>query len=230
MRRLTVMLLAISGVTMAQGPGLVGSHRAKADFELTANPAAAVWKNVKGVFAERGPQGEAVPGHRTEIRSRWTEKNLYLLFICPYEQLFLKENPSTTTETNLLWEWDVAEVFVGADFQHIRHYREYQVSPQGEWVDLDIDLDAAEPDKRWLWNSGMQVKARLDKEKKIWYGEMKIPIASIDSRPPAPGHEMRINFYRIQGPPPQRKFIAWQPTHSPNYHMPEAFGKLRLLD
>jgi hypothetical protein len=224
------MLLAISSVTMAEGPGLAGSYRAKADFELTANPAAAAWKNVKGVFAERGPQGEAVPGHRTEIRSRWTEKNLYLLFICPYEQLFLKENPSTTTETNLLWEWDVAEVFVGADFKHIRHYREYQVSPQGEWVDLDIDLDGAEPNKRWLWNSGMQVKARLDKEKKVWYGEMKIPIASIDSRPPAPGNEMRINFYRIQGPPPHRKFIAWQPTHSPSYHMPEAFGKLRLLD
>jgi hypothetical protein len=224
------MLLAISSVTMAEGPGLAGSHRAKADFELTANPAAAPWKNVKGVFAERGPQGEAVPGHRTEIRSRWTQKNLYLLFICPYEQLFLKENPSTTTETNLLWEWDVAEVFVGADFQRIRHYREYQVSPQGEWVDLDIDLDGAEPNKRWLWNSGMRVKARLDKEKKVWYGEMKIPIASIDSRPPAPGNEMRINFYRIQGPPPHRKFIAWQPTHSPSYHMPEAFGKLRLLD
>lgn len=230
MKRLTVMLLAISGVTMAEGPGLAGSHRAKADFELTANPAAAAWKNVKGVFAERGPQGEAVPGHRTEIRSRWTERNLYFLFICPYERLFLKENPSTTTETNLLWEWDVAEVFVGADFNHIRHYREYQVSPQGEWVDLDIDLDGAEPNKRWLWNSGMRVKARLDKEKKIWYGEMKIPIASIDSRPPAPGNEMRINFYRIQGPPPHRKFIAWQPTHSPSYHMPEAFGKLRLLD
>ncbi len=230
MRRLPIMLLAISGVTMAEGPGLVGSYRAKADFELTASPASVAWKNVKGVFAERGPQGEAVPGHRTEIRSRWTKKNLYLLFICPYEQLFLKEHPSTTTETNLLWEWDVAEVFVGADFNHIRHYREYQVSPQGEWVDLDIDLDGPEPDKRWLWNSGMQVKARLDKEKKIWYGEMKIPIASIDSRPAAPGNEMRINFYRIQGPPPHRKFIAWQPTHSASYHMPEAFGKLRLLD
>lgn len=224
------MLLAISGVMMAEGPGLIGSHRAKADFELTANPAAAVWKNVKGVFAERGPQGEAVPGHRTEIRSRWTEKNLYFLFICPYEQLFLKENPSTTSETNLLWEWDVAEIFIGADFDHIRHYREYQVSPQGEWVDLDIDLDHSDPAKRWLWNSGMRVKARIDKEKKIWYGEMRIPIASIDARPPAPGNEMRINLYRIQGPPPQRKFVAWQPTRSPGYHVPEAFGKLRFRD
>jgi hypothetical protein len=40
---------------------------------------------------------------------------------------------------------------------------------------------------------------------------------------------MRINFYRIQGPPQDRKFIAWRPTHSSNYHVPEAFGRLRLV-
>ncbi|MEN6602780.1 MAG: carbohydrate-binding family 9-like protein [Bryobacteraceae bacterium] len=224
------MLLAISSVTLADGPGLIGSFRAKADFELTADPTAASWKNVKGVFAERGPRSEPVPGHRMEVRSRWTARNLYFLFICPYEQLYLKENPSTATETNMLWEWDVAEAFIGADFEHIRHYREFQVSPQGEWVDLDIDLDHSNPANRWLWNSGMQVKARIDREQKVWCGEMKIPIASIDSRAPAAGHEMRINLFRIQGPPPKRKFVAWQPTSSPSYHVPEAFGKLRLLD
>ena len=99
------------------------------------------------------------------------------------------------------------------------------------WVLARIDWYAppSEAEKRWLWNSGMQVKARVDKDKKIWYGEMKIPIRSIDSRPPAAGTEMRINFYRIQGPPQDRKFIAWQPTHSANYHVPEAFGLLRLV-
>jgi hypothetical protein len=39
---------------------------------------------------------------------------------------------------------------------------------------------------------------------------------------------MRINLYRIEGPPPNRKFIAWQPTGSASYHVPEAFGRLRL--
>jgi hypothetical protein len=31
----------------------------------------------------------------------------------------------------------------------------------------------------------------------------------------------------MQGPP-QRKMIAWQPTHSSTYHVPEAFGALKL--
>ena len=45
-------------------------------------------------------------------------------------------------ETNELWNWDVAEVFIGSDFKNIRRYREFEVSPQAEWVDLDLNLDA----------------------------------------------------------------------------------------
>ncbi len=53
---------------------------------------------------------------RTEVRTRWTAQNLYFLFVCPYEQLNLRPNPKTSTETYGLWNWDVAEVFIGADF------------------------------------------------------------------------------------------------------------------
>jgi hypothetical protein len=151
-----------------------------------------------------------------------------VLFTSPYETLYLKEKRSTKTETNKLWNWDVAEVFVGSDFKNIRRYKEFQVSPQGEWVDLDIDRDNPKPEGGWMWNSGFEVKARLDEKNKVWYGEMRIPFSSIDPRPPANGNELRINFYRIQGPPPNRKFVAWQPTGQASYHVPEAFGRLVL--
>ncbi len=208
--------------------GVINSLRAGSDFALTADPEAPHWKKVPGVFAVNGPMGDPVPGHRTEIRSQWTDGYIYFLFVCPYEKLHSRPNPSTTTETNKLWEWDVAEVFVGADFKNIRQYKEFQVSPQGEWVDLDIDRDTPKPEGGWLWNSGFTVKARLDAARKVWYGEMKIPIGTIDSRPPREGNEMRVNFYRIQGPPDDKKFIAWRPTNARSYHVPEAFGLLRL--
>jgi hypothetical protein len=143
--------------------------------------------------------------------------------------LNLKPNPSTKEETNKLWTWDVAEVFIGTDFENIRRYKEFQVSPQGEWVDLDIDRDHPLPEGGWQWNSGYEVAARIDADKKIWYGAMRIPIARIDDRRPEPGREMRINFYRLQGPGPTRKGIAWQPTNAPTYHVPEAFGRMKLV-
>ena len=84
------------------------------------------------VYADKGRYGQTLKRYRTEIRSRWTENNLYFLFICPYEELNLKPSPSTSTETYQLWDWDLAEVFIGSDFQNIRRYLEFEMSPQGE--------------------------------------------------------------------------------------------------
>jgi hypothetical protein len=75
------------------------------------------------------------------VRSRWTFYNLYLLFTCAYdanEPLNLKPDPDLEKETNELWNWDVVEVFLGADANNIRRYKEFEISPQGEWVDLDV--------------------------------------------------------------------------------------------
>ena len=226
--KILLSMLIIAATSLAGGPGVITSYHSKADFPLSADPGARQWKNVKGVFAENGPTGVPVPGHRTEFRSVWTDKNLYFLFLCPYETLYSRPDPSTQVETNKLWEWDVAEVFIGWDFENIHQYKELQVSPHGEWVDLDIDVRNPKPEGGWMWNSGFKVKARIDEKRKVWYGEMQIPLDKINPQPPKSGMEMRINLYRIQGPPPERKLVAWQPTGAMNYHVPQAFGKIRL--
>jgi hypothetical protein len=226
--KLLLFLLAALPLT-ADGPGVILSRYVKQDFALTLDPAAPEWQSAGKVVAANGPKGDPTPGHRTEIRSRWSDKNLYLLFVCPYETLNLKPDPSTAAETNKLWDWDVAEAFIGSDFRNIRRYKEFQVSPQGEWVDLDIDRDHPQPEGGWRWNSAFEVKARIDEAKKIWYGAMRIPLDTIDDRPPQAGRELRVNFYRLQGPGPARKGIAWQPTNAASYHVPEAFGRMKLV-
>jgi Carbohydrate family 9 binding domain-like len=227
MAPILICLCAISAIAQDDSK-TIKSFYTQSDFALSADPNSGEWKGIKGAIATNGPHGDLTPGHRTEIRSRWTDKNLYLLFICPYEELYSKPDPSTTTETNRLWEWDVAEAFIGSDFRNIKRYTEFQVSPQGEWVDLDIDRSSNPFKHDWQWNSGFEVKARIAADKKIWYGEMRIPMDKIDKRKPQAGQELRVNFYRFQGPRPDRKRIAWQPTNSDNYHVPEAFGLLRM--
>jgi hypothetical protein len=221
-----LLLFSLSGPLFCQEAAV--SRQLAADRELDTDPASDLWKDAPVFVAERGPREEEVAGHRTEIRSRWTTRYLYFLFVCPYQELHLTANPKTGEETNKLWDHDVAEVFIGADFQKIWQYREFQVSPQGEWVDLDIDTRQPKPEGGWRWDSNFEVKARIDRENKVWYGAMKIPILPITIRNPRPGFEFRANFFRIQGPPPDKKFIAWRPTGKPSYHVPEAFGLLRL--
>lgn len=228
MKLLLVLMLAAAGWSQTAGVAL--SSRLAKEMDLNADPNSALWRGAPAVVAERNTLDEPVAGHRTEIRSRWTPDHLYFLFICQYEELHLKPEWTAKEETNLLWNWDVAEVFIGADFDNIWRYREYQVSPRGEWVDLDIDRKNPLPEGGWRWNSGFTVAARLDETNKVWYGAMKVPVKSITEKPAAAGMEFRANFYRLQGPGPQRKGIAWRPTMVRNYHTPEKFGLMRLVD
>ena len=139
------------------------------------------------MVADRDKAGQPIPGPPTEIRSRWTKENLYLLYSCPYDELNLKPDPTTSAETPRLWNWDVAEAFIGSDYEHIGRYKEFQVSPQSEWVDLDIDRENPKGQAGMKWNSGYAVKGRIDAGARIWYGMMRIPFRAIDTRPPRAG-------------------------------------------
>jgi hypothetical protein len=198
------------------------------DSAPDTDPQSSFWSYASSVIAESDFYGHPIPGHRTEVLLQWSVKNLYVLFVCPYQELNLKPNPNLTAETYELWNWDVAEVFIGDDFKNIRRYKEFEASPQAEWVDLDVNLDNPPHEVGWVWQSGCEVAARIDSTQKVWYGFMRIPWVSIDSRPPAAGNVLRINFYRCQGSDPDRKYITWQPVHRASFHTPECFGSLKL--
>jgi hypothetical protein len=202
--------------------------QAPKDVPLTTDPTSDFWKHTKPVFITGDTLGNPVPSHRTEVRARWTKDSLYLFFISPYEELNLKPSPDAVNETNRLWNWDVAETFIGSDFQNIRRYKEFEVSPQSEWVDLDIDLDKQGNRDAVKWDSGFKVSARVDADKKIWYSAMRIPFSSIDTRPAVAGNTLRIGLFRCQGPTATRYLLSWQPTGKKSFHVPERFGTLLL--
>ena len=158
---------------------------------------------------EKDSFGKIVPRYRTEVRTRWTKSNLYFLFVCPYEELHLKPAPNTQKETNELWNWDVAEVFIGSDFANIKRYKEFEISPQGEWVDLDIDLGKPHHEDGWTWNSGFEVKARIDRGTHTWYGAMRIPLGC--NRPASSG---------------RRKYDAHQLVSKPGAAFASASGNM----
>jgi hypothetical protein len=224
-------LLVLGGTGYAQdmSSGAFKSVYAAREVSLETDPGSAFWQGAVPVYAEVDTHGKLVPNHRTEVRSRWTKDNLYLLFVCPYEELHLKPSPNTLTETNELWNWDVAELFIGSDFQNIRRYKEFEVSPQGEWVDLDIDLASPHHEDGWTWNSGLKVAARIDPKAKIWYGVMRIPFAAIDERAPVAGNVFRANLFRGQGPPERQRSIAWKAPMRDTFHTPERFGQMELV-
>lgn len=208
------------------------SYQALQDNELNPDPDSAFWKDAKSVDLDQSILGEPDPSVRSEARSRWTKDYLYFLFWGPYDTLHLKPDPDTVHETYKLWFYDDFELYLGSNFDNINLYGEFQISPQSEFLDMAIDATRQKPgwnDER-LWDSGMTVKSRIDRDNKVWYGEMRIPIAAIDKRPAAIGNKFRVNVYRLQSAGEGKKihFLAWRPTGEWNPHRPQKFGILEL--
>ena len=228
--KIVLLILLVAGMAVGSDQGVIESVLATQDAPLDLDPTSVFWRASRPVYMETDSFGKLVPRYRTEILTRWTKNNLYFLFVCPYEQLYLKPAPSIQKETNELWNWDVAEVFVGSDFAEIKRYKEFEISPQGEWVDLDIDLKKPHHEDGWTWNSGFEVKAHIDEAAHTWYGAMRIPLAAIDARPPVAGNTMRINLFRSQGPPSHQQVVTWRAPMRDSFHVPERFGLIRLVE
>jgi hypothetical protein len=227
----TACLLLATGVAHSQNAGssILKSVYATHEASLSTDPRSEFWREAKPVYIDADIRGNPQPRYRTTVRSRWTIENLYVFFECPYEELYLNPSPDTIAETNQLWKWDVAEIFLGSDFQNIRRYKEFELSPQGEWIDLDIDLALPHHEVGWTWNSGFKVAARIDRRAKIWYGAMRIPFAALDTRTPAVGNIFRANLFRSQGPPERQHSLAWKAPMTETFHTPERFGQLLLV-
>ncbi|HEX4228265.1 MAG TPA: carbohydrate-binding family 9-like protein [Bryobacteraceae bacterium] len=169
------------------------------------------------------------PDLTSEVRGFWTDTDLYLLFRCPYKVLNLWLPAMGGGPRVKLWDRDVVEMFLGSDWTNIRHYREFEIAPTGDWIDLAIDLDKKSYDH--TWRSGWKTAARIDKKAMIWYAAAKIPLSAITDQPVTAGTKWRANLYRIDGlgEDPQRHFMCWQPTcvvnRDPN-HVPENFGTI----
>jgi len=183
-----------------------------------------MWRKAAPVFFAHDWDGNLSQGHATTVRAVWTLDTLWLLFSCAYEKLTISPHARADTETNRLWEIsDVAEAFIAPNPADILHYKEFQVSPAGEWVDLAIDRVNIKHD--WTWNSGFRAAARVDAAGATWWALMAIPLGAFGVERPAADVRWRVNFFRMEQGPPQR-LIAWQPPHQPNFHTPQAFGWL----
>ena len=188
------------------------------------------WRNIgaKRIYiASECTTGRADP-FPVEVFGLWTNDTVRFLFLIPYKDLHLWPiSPATGNDRDRLWERDVVELFLGDVADDMHRYREFEVAPTGERLDLDIDLSRQLHDT--FWNSRWITAAKIDEASHRWYAAVQIPLSDVTVRPVRAGTRLRANFYLIDGPPPdsQRRFLCWRPTCSPGQdpnHVPERFG------
>jgi len=190
-------------------------------------PPSSAWNVTPPVLFDSDWQGKnADPMRQTEVRLLWTPEWLFLRFRCCFRDItvFPKDDPGAEPSGRRwqLWDRDVAEVFLQPDPSQPRRYFEFEVSPNGLWIDLEI-----RPGEKLDPQSGMRRRVSHGVCKKIWLAELAIPMRSLVSAFD-PSAAWRVNFFRVEGPSEPRFYSSWRPTYTPqpNFHVPEAFGTL----
>jgi alpha-galactosidase len=209
---------------MRQSKEIVAAYLAY-EVEPNASQAAKHWENARPVAFCTDWQGkDPDPGRETVARMLWTQRTLYLRFECRYRELCLFADAEPNGRRDHLWDRDVAEAFLQPDPSRPRFYKEFEVSPNGMWIDLDISPNGLADLK-----SGLQRSVFLNEESHVWTAELAIPLKALTSRFDS-NAVWRANFYRIEGAKEARTYLAWQPTGTPqpNFHVPSAFGRLRF--
>jgi len=190
------------------------------------------WKAAPPIVFDADWRGRnSDPLRETEVRLLWSRETLFLRFRCRYRELTTFSDSEPDGRRHGLWDRDVAEVFLQPDFSDPRRYWEFEISPSGKWVDLDIAPGEKTPGHRGNPHSGMKSRVHVDETQRIWIAEMALPMRSLT---PAfdPGAVWRGNIFRVEGAAEPRFYSCWRPTKSPqpNFHVPEAFGKLSFRE
>jgi len=184
-------------------------------------PPAAAWETARAVTFCSDWLGLHIDTQRkTEVRLLWSPALLFLRFRARYREIYVF--PETNCRRHELWLRDVAEVFLQPDPSEARRYKEFEVSPNGSWLDLDIAPGRTSP-----LSCDLTSRVAVDGADHVWTAELAIPMNCL-TREFDPEKDWRVNFFRVEGPEPNRFYSAWRPTHTPqpNFHVPEVFGKL----
>ncbi|MGB7549121.1 MAG: carbohydrate-binding family 9-like protein [Terracidiphilus sp.] len=195
----------------------------------------AFWTGPKRIrFDESAFSRTKHPETETLVASRWTYQYLYLAFWCHYQSLNTYQDEDPGPERWQLWEKDVVEVFINPTPDRPSHYYEFEVAPNNQWLDLEIDF-TQHPFNDLHWNSGFRHETRIDAARHVWTVEMRIPVASMTAAEADSGTEWRANFYRCDGVESEasRRMLSWGalplnlPEHS--FHQPASFGTIRFI-
>jgi alpha-galactosidase len=209
------------------------ARRSLVDFLPNGDFSKPSWKRAKSTEFDNDASGKFhYPDISTHVASVWTETHIYFFFWCHYDSLNVYQGEDAAVERWRLWDRDVVEVFLNPQPKRINHYYEFEIAPNNQWTDLEIDK-TKEPFNDASWNSGFEHSTRIDAKNHIWTAEMRIPISSMNISAIHAGAEWRANFFRAagNGGDEHRKFLAWSIIpEGKTFHVPTRFGILRLVN
>jgi hypothetical protein len=202
-----------------------------ADFVPDGDLSKKIWKNAPWITFDHDASGKtATPSVQTRVAAVWTEHYIYFAFSAHYESLNTYDGEDVTKERWELWNRDGVEVFLNPQPERMTHYYEFEVAPNNQWIDLEIEKMKT-PFNDASWNSGFEHATRIDTKHHLWKTEMRIPVTTLGVSAIHKGDLWRVNFFRAagRGGDDHRTFSAWSPIpQGGTFHVPNRFGIVRF--
>lgn len=205
---------------------IIEAHHVTTDLQVT-DLRSVEWSKANPVQIDRYWSGETAPRARqAEARILWSKKALHIRFVCHQGEALVKsDQPQTEKKTMGLWNHDVCEIFLAPDPNVVQRYFEFEAAPTGEWLDVAIHWSPEKRESDWEFNSQMTTAGSVEKDRITI--AMRIPWNQWIHEPQK-GERWRVNLFRCVGKDPNRGYLAWQPTRTPQpgFHVPHVFGWL----
>jgi hypothetical protein len=202
------------------------------DFVPDGDVSKKAWQDAEWVEFDHDMSGRnRFPQALTRVAACWTRAHAYFAFRCAYTELNTYEGEDPSKERWELWNRDVAEIFVNPEPERVNHYYEFEVAPNNQWIDLEIDKDKT-PFNDAKWDSHFTHATHIDERGHVWTCEMRIPVAAMGVTSIPSGAEWRLNFFRADGhgDDAQRRFLAWSTIQEGNsFHVPTRFGLIEFV-
>jgi len=188
------------------------------------------WEKAQEIAVENYWSGEKANfGRHAKAKLLWSDSAFYVRFEANQtEPLVVSKAPNLKSKTKGLWDRDVCEIFVAPNSKEPNKYFEFEIAPNGEWIDLEIHRMSDERKTDLDYQSGMESAAKIEIGKVLM--AMKIKWKAFGKTPKVKDI-WKGNLFRCVGSGETRGYLAWSPTKTemPNFHIPEAFGEFEFL-
>ncbi len=200
----------------------------KNDFSISELENAS-WDKAKNILINKYWSGKNAPkGRQFKAKLLWSETALYVRFEANQtEPLIFSETTNLKSKTKGLWDRDVCEIFLAPKREEFHKYFEFEIAPNGEWIDLGIHQMPDRRETNWDYVSGMESKSLIGKNK-VWMA-IKIEWKAF-GKVPKTGDVWLGNIFRCVGAGATRGYLAWTPTltKEASFHVPEKFGEFEF--
>lgn len=168
----------------------------------------------------------------SRVGLEWNNDYLFVYFRGRFDSL--RTIPSSIPspahgKTYKLWEQsDVFEIFIGPNARQTGLYKEFQVSPDSRWIDIDVNKQLGISNHHW--HSAMRCRSIIDNDMQIWTSIVELPWSCFGSHKRTEDR-WDANFYRASGTYHGDQLMAWSATGYGDhcFHRFEHFGSIEFV-